>query len=343
MKKLIGKILFLLILFTFITSCDEEKVESKNMEQIYKEEGIPVKVKEIDENSFSRDLSYNAVLSGIKESTVSAFIGGRIEKVNVKVGDFVKKDQVIFEFPEDSPSAQFYQAKVAYENSKTMYERYQKLFEVGGISAQNLDNVKTQYEVNKANWDNIQRLVKVLAPISGYVTQVAVKETDNVRKEALLAIIADLRKLKTSISVSEDEINDIKKGNIATAEWQGIKVKGKVTQVDMAMNPYTQSFNADIVFDNSARKMKAGVTADITIQSGSNKKIISVDRKNLIADGKEFFAFTLNNGIAKKVKLKVGKKSGVFVEVLEGLNIGDKIIIEGQMFLDDNTKVKIIK
>ncbi len=53
-----------------------------------------------------------------------------------------------------------------------MFERYKKLFEVGGISAQDLDNVKTQYEVNKANCETVKKMVNVLAPISGYVTKV---------------------------------------------------------------------------------------------------------------------------------------------------------------------------
>ena len=262
MKKTfkVVSILFL-ILFQFY-GCGEEQTESKNMEQIYKEEGIPVRVERVQLSSFSKQNTYNTTLTGIKESNASAMIGGRIEKVLVKVGDYVKKDQVIFEFPADAPSAQYYQAKVAFENSENMYNRYKKLFEVGGVSAQDFDNVKTQYEVNKANYDNVSKLVKVLSPISGYVTKVNVRETDDVKKETVLATISNLSKFKGSILISEDEISNVKIGSKAIAEWQGMKIEGKVTQVDMAMDQMTQAFNADVTFENRNRTIKPGVTVD---------------------------------------------------------------------------------
>lgn len=338
------KTLPIILLSTFIFfGCDDEKIESKNMEQIYKEEGVPIKVMRVEKKNFERELTYNSILSGIKESSASSMVGGRIEKVLVKVGDFVKKDQVIITFPMDSPSTQFYQAKVAFENSKNTYERYQKLFDVGGISAQDLDNVKTQYEINKANWETTKKMVKVLAPISGYVIKIAVKESDNVKKETVLATVADLRKLKASIKVAEDEISDLTVGTKAFAIWQGNKIEGKVTQVDMAMNSMTQSFNADIVFNNSGQKIKAGVTADVFIYEGSKSESITVERKNLVKRGNEFYVYVVENNVAIEKKVKVGKSSGLFTEIANGLNENDLMIVEGQMFLENNVKVKIIK
>lgn len=342
--KEIMKILPILLIFSLtLSSCDEEQIESKNMEQIYKEEGVPVKVVKVQKENFLNQLTYNTYLSGIKESSASAMVGGRIEKVLVKVGDFVEKDQVIVTFPTDNPATQYYQAKVAFENSRSTYERYQKLFDVGGISAQDLDNVKTQYEVNKANWETTQKMVKVLSPISGYVTKVGVKESDNVKEETLLVTVADLRNLKASIQVAEDEISDIKVGTKAYALWQGNKIEGKVTQVDMAMNPSTQSFNADVVFENSKQSIKAGVTADIVIEGDSDEKSVTVERKNIVRKGNDYFAYVLENDVAKEKKVKVGKSSGLFTEIISGLNENDLLIVEGQMFLENDVKVKVIK
>ncbi|MDX1700192.1 MAG: efflux RND transporter periplasmic adaptor subunit [Melioribacteraceae bacterium] len=335
---------FLILFSTFLfSSCSEEKIESKNMEQIYAEEGVPVRIQKVESKNFERELTFNTTLSGIRESNANAMIGGRIEKVLVSVGDFVKKDQIIVEFPTNNPSTQYYQVKSAYENAKNTYERYTKLYEVGGISAQDLDNIKTQYEVSKANWESTRKKVKVLAPISGYVTKVAVKESDNVAKDALLATIADLRKLKASIQISEDEINDIKVGTNLSASWQGQKIEGKVTQVDMAMDPITQSFNAYAEFNNQAQKIKTGVTADITVSGGSGDEAITVNRKNLLRDGDQYYVFVINEDKAIRKNVQVGRRSGLYTEILEGLNENDLLIVEGQMFLENNTKVKIIK
>ncbi|MBL1213787.1 MAG: efflux RND transporter periplasmic adaptor subunit [Ignavibacteriae bacterium] len=342
MKNKIIKALIILMTSSLIISCGNGEHESKSMEQIYKEEGVPVKVSKIEKESFSSNLTYNTVLSGIKESSASAMIGGRIENVLVKVGDYVEKDQLLVTFPTDNPATQYYQAKVAYENALSMYERYKSLFETGGISAQELDNIKTQFEVNKANWNSVKKTVKVLAPISGYVTKVAVNESDNVRKETQLVTVADLSRLKASINVSENEIDEITKGTQAEAHWLGKTIQGKVTQVDMAMDPYTQAFNADVVFDNSDRKLMAGLTVEVNIKGSTQENTISVERKNLVKKGNEFYAFVVNNSAAKQRKLILGKNRGLFVEVVQGLNENDLLITEGQMFLEDNSKIKII-
>jgi len=343
MKKILILITVIIFAMLVISGCGEKNIESKNMEQIYKEEGVPVKIETVKKRSFEKEIAYNTILSGIQESNASAMIGGRIEKVLVKVGDYVHKDQVLFTFPEDAPSTQFYQVKVALENSKNMYDRYKKLFDAGGISAQDLDNIKTQYEVNKANFQTARKMVKVLAPISGYVTKVNARESDDVKKETVLATIADLSKLKGTIQISEDEINDVKIGTKANATWQNITIEGTVTQVDMSMNPMTQAFGADVTFDNKNSKMKAGVTVDITLAgSQSNNKIV-IERKNLVKKNGNYFVYVLDNGTAKIKKVSLGKSSGLYTEILSGLNEGDQLITEGQMNLEDNAKVNIIK
>ncbi len=343
MKKFIFVFMGFILALNIFSGCASDKKEAKNMQQIYKDEGTPVKVKVAVKSNFKKELTYNAVLSGIEESSASAMIGGRVEKVLVKVGDFVKKDQVLVTFPEDAPSTQYYQSKAAYENSLSTYERYKTLFEAGGVSAQNLDNVKTQYEVNKANWETISKMVNVLSPISGFVTKVSVTNTEDVRKEAVLVTVADLRKIKASIQVSEEEINDVQKGGKAIAEWQNHKIDGIITQVDMAMDPITQSFNADIVFENPNAVVKAGVTADITIISNSlGYESITLQRKDLVKKGNDFYVFVYQNEKAVMKKVELGKSSGVNVEILSGINEGDKIITEGQSFIDNNSKVKII-
>lgn len=344
MKKNIVLLVGIIMVANMFSGCTSDEKEARNLQQIYKEDGTPVKVKDVVKTNFIKELTFNSTLSGIEESSASAMIGGRVEKVLVKVGDFVKKDQVLVTFPEDAPSTQYFQAKAAYENSLSSYERYKSLFEAGGVSAQNLDNVKTQYEVNKANWESMSKMVKVLAPITGYVTKVSVTQTEDVRKEAVLVTVADLRKMKASIQVSEDEINDVIKGGKATAEWQNHKIEGVITQVDMAMNPINQSFNADIVFDNPDALIKAGVTVDITITNTNQKKeSITLHRNDLIKKGNDFYVFVYHYEKAIMKKVELGESSGISVEILSGINEGDKVITEGQAFIENNSKVKIVE
>lgn len=104
----------------FFQGCDREETEARSIEQIREDEGVPINIETIKHQPFQKTLSFFSKLSGIKESTKGAIVGGKIEKVNARVGDRVSKDQIIIKFAEDNPGLQFEQAKTAYENAVTL-------------------------------------------------------------------------------------------------------------------------------------------------------------------------------------------------------------------------------
>ncbi len=323
------------------SGCTREKSEAKSMAQIYKEEGVPVKTETVTPKAFETVLGFNSVLTGIKESTAYAAMGDKVEKIHVNVGDFVKKDQVLVTFPTDSPSARYYQAKVAFENAKTAFQRIDNLYKSGGISLQERDNAKAGYDVAAADWNTVRQMVKVKAPISGYVSRVHVSETDNVDKEMALVTISRTDRMKAAIWISEDEIADVEKGMPAAAEWKGNTVEGKVVQVDMAMNYMKKAFRALVEFDNPENRMKAGTTVDIRITTSTKTGALVVERKNIMLEKGEYFVYVVTNGKAGKRTVTMGKQQGPGVEITGGLNPGDQLVVEGQMLLENGSKVKI--
>jgi membrane fusion protein (multidrug efflux system) len=342
MKRVIIVMLGLIMVLGF-SSCTKEKKEAKSMEQIYKEEGVPVRTKTVSLTEFNKVLSFNSVLTGIKESTAYASMGDKVEKILVKVGDFVKKDQVLVTFPTDSPSARYFQAKVAFENARTAFERIDNLYKSGGISLQDRDNARARFEVAKADWDNVLQMVKVKAPISGYVTKAHVAETDNVDKEMPLVTISNTERMKASIWVSEDEIFDIEKDMPATATWKGNQIRGNVVEVDSAMNVMKKAFRALVEFQNPDNLLKAGTTVEINITTSSKPNALVVERKNILKEQEEYFVYIVKNGKAEKQKVVPGKQQVLDVEILAGLNPGDELVVEGQMLLENGSKVKVVR
>lgn len=334
--------LCLVFLIFGIVSCGKETTTSKNMEQIYQEEGVPVKTVIVKPALFETELSYYAVLSGIEESYAIAMVNDRVEKILVSVGDYVKKDQVLMTFPTDNPSAQYYQAQIALDNAKIAYRRMENLFKTGGLSQQELDNSKAGYDVAEANWNAVRQSVKVKAPISGYVTKVNVRESDNVNRDDQLFTISKTDKLKARVWVAESEIKDLKKGMPAYAVWNDAIITGKVVQVNMAMNQKVQAFGAVVEFINPDNRLTCGITADVKIKTYSNPEVIVTERKNILNDQDGAYTFIVNNGIAKKMPVIIGKEDGIDVEIIDGLKPGDQLVVEGQLLLKHDIKVKII-
>ena len=333
-----GMILALIILF----SCNGNGEQAKSMEQIYKEEGVPVKTKLVQPQLFEKKLNYNAVLTGIEESTVSAKLTDRVEKVLVNIGDYVTKDQVLITFPTDNPTAQYQQAKVAYDNAKSSFDRIKNLFDTGGISQQNYDNTRTQYEVAKANFEAVSQMVKILAPMNGYVTGINVVESENVKKDEQLVTISRTDKLKSKVWISEKEIGQVKVGLPALATWNDQVLHGKVVQVDMAINQNNQAFGAVLEFDNNGNGLYCGVTSEIQIITKQDAEAIVVNVKNILNSADGDYVFVNMNGQAERRLVVQGERQNLDVEIVKGLNPGDQLVVEGQLLLSDGSKLNII-
>jgi len=348
MKKKISKIVFILslnLLAVFIlTACSSEKKESpKSMEQIQKEEGVPVTVQPVAVRLFEKDLTFFGKFKGIKETTVGAMIGGRIQKVLVKPGQQVKKDQVIMEFPEDAPASQYKQAKAAYENSHKTYNRMKALYEKGEIAQARFDAVQTKYLVDKRNFETMKEMLKLDAPYDGTVTEIMAHEGDNVKAKVALFTVAKLNRMKIRIWISQDERSLIKKGMTALATVEEKTFSGHVSAVSLSVDPFKQAFYADLIFPNPKGDILPGTTADVKIIIYRNKEAIVLPRNLTRKEGPKYFVFIAENTKARKRYVTVKDESGLFYEVGSGLNPGELLITKGTARLNDGIKIKVVQ
>jgi RND family efflux transporter MFP subunit len=342
MKRLFNLLPLAALITLLLTGCNRGPVAGNNLEQIYREEGVPVKTVKMEPKVFETWLSFNAVLSGIEESSAHSMVADKVDAIYVQVGDYVEKDQVVMGFPTDNPSAHYFQAKVAYDSAKTSYERVKNLYEKGGVSRQEMDNMKTAYDVTAADWNSVRQTIEVKAPIDGYITKINVTESDNVAPGDELFTISQTGRLKAKIWATEKEIFKISEGQTATAFWNGLTVKGKVIQVDMALNHDTQAFGVVVELDNPKNRMRIGVTADVSINTYRNPQALVVERKDIFKESDKHFVYVVNNGIAKKRDVIPGRQQGLDVEIIEGLSFGEELIVEGQMLLEEGGKIKIV-
>jgi len=339
--KRIGLAVTLSLIALLSWGCSDGETNERSMEQIYAEEGVPIRTALVEPAAFSSSFEYTAPLTGVKESSAFAAVSDKIDRIHYKVGDHVEKDAVVISFPTDNPAAQYYQAKVSFENAEASFERMQSYYEAGGLSRQNLDNARTSYEVARANWDAVRQSVKVRAPISGVLTSVVVRESDNVQKDDELFTVARVDRLKATVWVAEHQVGDIEIGAEAAADWQGHELRGSVVQVDLSMNQQRQAFAVVVEFDNPSMKVKPGVTADISLTSYTADNAIKVARKDILTDAAGPYVFIIDGDVAVKRPVTLGRSSDIDAEIIAGLSEGDVLVTEGQLLLADGKKVRL--
>jgi membrane fusion protein (multidrug efflux system) len=331
-----------LIIASMSSGCTrEEKPPEKGMEEIQAEEGLPVTVEVLQNQVFKKYLTFFATLSGIKETTEYSKMGDRVVKLNASVGSFVKEGDVIIEFPLDNPQVSFEQAKAALDLSKKNYERLKALYESGDIAKAKLDGAETQYTVDKRNFEAMNQIVKVRAPISGQIVELYVKEGDDIGVGKALFVISQLGTMKAKFWASEAEVAQLKNGMQAVIQNRGEDHTGNIREISMAMDMVRKAFSVEAHFPNSGNKLKSGVTSEVKIKVYENPEAIVIQKNLLNTEKDKDFVYLLKDGKAVKQYVTIGKIEGINVEITEGLKPGDTIINCCKSLLEDGIKVQV--
>ncbi|WP_337873402.1 efflux RND transporter periplasmic adaptor subunit [Ignavibacterium sp.] len=341
LAKLFGVTLIISILM--LTSCSDDKLETKSMDEIRNEDGIPVQVEEVKYQPFDKYLTFFSKLTGIKEATKGSIVGGKIERINASVGDYVREKQVIVEFDIYNPGVQYEQAKSAYENLKKNYERVKALLDAGETSQANYDAIETQYLVAKRNYESVRQMLFIEAPFDGILVDMKVNVGDNVNGDIPLFTVSQTNKMRSKIWVSEKEISQFKKGMKAITEYNGQQFVGKVVEISLAMDPAKQAFFVEVEFDNPKGIIKSGVTNEIKILTYEKPNAIIIQRNLVNKDENGNYVFVVENDKAVKRYITKGNESGLFYEVSSGLQIGDKLVVKGASQLEEGSRVKVIQ
>ncbi|AEF84935.1 efflux transporter, RND family, MFP subunit [Treponema primitia ZAS-2] len=359
---------FLLIpaLAVLLAACSAGKdnlAEAKSMEQLYSENGFPVRVRRLEPEDFSVYLKYPTVLDAQSESTAYASLSDVVRNIAVKVGDQVKQDQVILSFSENNRTLQ--QARLSYENAEAAYKRSEVLYATSDISRQDFDNSRMQYELARASLDAARDMIYVKAPIAGTLIHLNVRATENVNPGTPLFTVSNQNGLVTRFYVGVNEINLIKNGarvyidglesvDISNFNWklnsQQVTFDGRVSQVALLMDSRKRAFPVSAFFDitdlmalNQARPFISGMSIDIVVETYRNEKALVVSRKELLKTDSGYAAYVARDNKAQRVDVQVGHERGLDFEITGGLESGDLLIYDGIQSLSDNIKLNIVE
>lgn len=339
MKKIIITSLVLTLLV--FSACAKKKEAGKNIEQLQKEQGIPVTVSSLELSTFNQELTYNATLSGAEEADAMALMSDVIVKINAKVGDRVSRGQTIVVFPRTALEARNDQAQTAFDAAKLAYDRMRRLVAQGAISQQDMDNVETQYKMAQSALDSSNQMINITAPISGVITKIMVNQGDRTYPGQPLFTVASASAFKAILNVPEMDVKQIRKGGPAIAIWNNETLNGRVSSVAMGMDKDSKAFRVECLFPNTNRNFSYGVTAEIKLKTLSKQNCIVIERQFIVLENGKKFVWLAENGKAKKVEIQTGLDNRLSYEVTEGLNPGDNLITEGMSLLTEGAKILV--
>jgi len=350
MKKLNTVFTVLALGIFILSSCGSQQTDStESVSQTVTIEKI--RVTELQTQEITRSVVYTASMEPFNVVHMAPTTPGRIEKINIEMGDRVKEGEELVRMND----AQLIQAEIQLNNLKTEYARLDTLNKLGSVAPQQYDQLKTQYDVAKENVDYIRKNTVLVAPFNGIISGKYFEAGEmysgspiaSVGKAAILSII-QVEKLKAIVSVSEQYLPSIKNGMDVTLLYDiypNEVFNGKVIRISPTINSQSRSFEIEVSVNNPGEKLRPGMFGRVTIPLKKADALVLPAESILKMQGSNVrYLFKEENGIAKRVEVEIGQRFDDKLEVIsKDLKPGDHIVVEGQARLLEGNKVEVVK
>jgi len=289
-------------------------------------------------------------LKPVEEVSLVPKIPGEVTSVFVNLGDKVTKGTVLFELDKTQMATSYNQAKATYNDASLSLDRMSTLYKEGAISLQQYEQAKTQFTLAKESYtaasDGISNFT-VTSPIDGYVTSINAAVGAIASQVVPSATIANIDKLEIETSVSETMINKIKVDDSVQVLVESVSDKlfsGTITALSPAPATGSLTYPLKVTLDNTDTLIKPGMFAEVIITSDKTGNVLAIPSNAvLIKSGKTVVATIDKKNHVSLKEVSVGIDNGELAEIKSGINEGDTIVIEGQYYLEENSKVNIIK
>jgi len=366
---MLRKILTLLVITAFVlTGCGADKAAATE-EVTY----TAVEVETLKPMELYIENIMTAKAYADKDVYVIPLMAGKVEKIYVKVGDKVEKNQVLFVMDKEDINKQVNQAYTAYEaakagfevtasqiqSAKDSFEKVKKLYEEGvvpetqydqaklGASDEALEAAKMGVAQARVAYENASSMLKnaeVKAPIAGVVSNVGIVEGEYASPSNPPVTIVDSDSITVEFGIPGNLVNKIKKDDKVNVEIKAADYRGEsaINSVSTSADVMTNLYNVDIVLENDGA-IKPGMFAKVFLNTDRIDGALAVKTEAVKErDGKKY-VFVAEGDTSFEREVTTGLDTGAYIEIKSGLTDGDKVVVKGQDYITDGSKIKVVR
>ena len=279
-------------------------------------------------------------------------IEGWLEKILVDVGDEVEKGQILIKLDDQELLATLAEQQAHRNFTEREYQRDARLVKEGAISQSEADRSWMMFGEARAKEQRIEiRLsyTEVTSPIDGLVTNRVklINPGELVHPNTHLLDLADTQQMRVQVKVAEKDLLHIHVGTKATVRFPSLpisdnSIEAEVSAVFPQLDPRTRTSIVEIIVDNPKGLIRADMYAigDLVLEQKSDA--ITIPRQAVLLIEGESVVFTTDMVVAMKQPVILGISSHDWVEIVEGINEGDMVIIKGARGLTDFQEVAVV-
>jgi len=348
------KLIVLIGIVAAIVSCNNQEQTGET------ELAVPVSVENVTLQSIQQYVNTTGTARANQEVELNSEIVGKYKLLTnpatgrkFKLGDRVREGQVIIRFEDEEyeNNIAIDAVKLNLEISQQEYEKQKSLYEKGGVTLYELRNsevakTNAQYDFESAQISLAK--MNVTAPFTGVITELPYyTEGTRVPSGSQMVNLMSYDKMYMDINLPEKSISEVKVGQEALITNYTIAedtLRGSVSELSPAISTETRTFRGTIEIDNPERKLRPGMFVKADVITASKDSTIVIPKDIVLTGNRGKFVFVVErNNAADDRQITTGIENQDYVEVVEGLQRNDRLIVKGFETLRDNAKVKVIR
>ncbi len=355
-----NKIILLLAIVAGIAAigfklADNKKTLNRRTENAIKAQQfdvVPVKTATVRKHEIDGNLSESGTFAAQQELKLSAQSQGQVTRLLVKKTQLVRKGQLLAVIDNSSLSSQLETARASLDKAKTDAQRMENALASGGVSQQQVENVRLQVQNAQTQIAQLQqqgRNYQVIAPMAGIVNDIFVEQGSFVSPGNPLLEIVDLAKVNLTVRLDQKDLTAIRLGqkvNVTTDVYPEKIFIGKVEGVNVKTD-LSQKIEVAVSVPNT-RKTPLLVGMYGHAEFFSDKKratetALLIPRAAITGSIQDAKIWVVNpsDSTATRKMVTIGRTFDNEVEVVRGLTIGEQVVTAGQINLEDGKKVVV--
>jgi RND family efflux transporter MFP subunit len=337
-------IFFILSIMLLAAGCGKQETD-KNQTAA----PVQVKVQEILVSPQAEVLDYSGTIEADNTVSIGFSVSGRVNAVLVQEGQQVAKGQLLATIEQNSYQNNLIVANAGLEQAQDNFNRLDQLYKKGSLPQRDYIAGKTALAQAKANKETASKNVydtKLYASFSGIITHKLTEAGASAAPGISAFTIVKTDKVYAVAAINENEISALKIGAAAKISIPSLnkEINGKVTIINPQADDMSKTYIVKIRLDNSNRELLPGMITDISINTGRNQNAVIIPAQAVVRDPDNinYVFIAKEDNTALKKRVNISKMTGTSdVVVKEGLQQGDKVIVNGQTNLEDGTPVKL--
>lgn len=310
--------------------------------------GVPVEVATVETTLVADEVHTVGSLVAAESVVIRSEIAGRVTTIHFTEGQPVEKDKPLITLDSEEYKAQLDASNADVKLSELNFERQKDLLSKNVSSRQNFDEAQAKLSEARANQNLYQthlEKTKIRSPFRGVLGLRNISEGAYIRAGDDLVTLVDTSYMKLDFRVPEKFISQLKIGqnvDISVDAYFDKEFAGKIIALDPDIDEKTRTMLLRAKVSNEKGLLYPGMFARVNLVLEERHGALTIPEQAIVPQGQDTFVFKAVSDKAALTKVKLGQRQAGTVEVTEGLQAGERVVVAGQMKLRDGAPIMAI-